>query len=255
MRKNLLTPTAFFFSVFIALTPPKACARDDKAFEKSDDHAAMIPARLIRKIKLPAGYHEGLFVEKNRIYVNNGEGGKTWVVDMASGELISQIEPAGTFSEGITGAPSGGYWVTDWDAKKLYFVKIENNKMLPESEVSMAPSHPAGVAWDGSHLYVVTWTRGLGTKYHLLKMDKAGNTIRKTAIKNIPEPTQLAWDGKDLWMSSWFNRRVYKIDAETLEIKGYFRSRIDRTSGIAWDGKYFWVTGTEADLRQIEIAH
>lgn len=228
--------------------------RDTGAFERAEDHKAMIPTKRMRTIKLPKGYHEGLLFHENTIWVNNGEEGKTWIIDLVSGKVTSEIEPVGTFSEGIAEARDGKFWLTDWDAKKLYLVRIEENKMIAESELSLAPSHPTGVVSSGSHLYVVTWTRGLaGTQYHLLKMDQTGKIIENKKIKGIPEPTQLAWDGSYLWISSWFDRRVYKVDPETYEIKGYFRSGIKKLTGIACDRKNFWITGTRADLYKIEI--
>jgi hypothetical protein len=69
----------------------------------------------------------------------------------------------------------------------------------------------------------------------------------------MQEPCQLAWDGKYLWMSSWYDRRVYKVDVERMEAIGYFCSPVERTTGIAWDGKYLWLTATHGDLYKIEI--
>jgi len=219
----------------------------------TESYEVAIPMEKIRKIELPKGYHEGLLIDDGNIWVNNGEHGATWVVDLASGEVLSEIEPVATFTEGITSAPSGKYWVSDWTEKKIYLVSIENSKMISESEISMAPARPTGIIWTGFRLYVVTWTRGVGTQYHIHEMDEEGNILRKVRINGISEPSQLAWDGSDLWLSSWFDRRVYRIDPETLQATGYFRTKIEQTTGIVWDGECFWVTGTHADLYRIKI--
>jgi len=238
-----ITNTAF------PIDPPET----DDSLKKAEEYQANIPIEVIRKVELPKGYHEGLFIEGNKMWVNNGEKGKTWIIDLSSGKVISEIEPPGTFSEGISAAPDGKFWITDWDTKKLYLTKIEENKMIPVSEKSLEPGRPTGVVWNGSNLYVITWTRGIGTKYHLLKMDKEGNILHKVRIKRIHEPSQLAWDGKNLWISSWYNQRVYKIDVNTLQIVGHFRSPVNETTGIVWDGKYMWVTGTKSDLYQVKL--
>jgi len=225
-----------------------------RAFKRAKDHRAMIPIKIIHKIGLPKGYHEGLLVEGDNVWVVNGEGGKTWVINSNSGKVISEIESVATFSEGITSAPDGKYWASDWDTKKVYLVRREGSKLVTESELSLAPSHPTGIAWNGTNLYILTWTRGArGTRYHILVADKSGNVLNKVRIKRIPEPSQITWDGKDLWISSWFDRRVYRIDIKTFEIKGYFRSRIEKVTGIAWDGKSFWMTGSKEDLYQVEF--
>ena len=238
----------------IILVLAGAVVVQERSFTTARDFKPMMRTRLVREIPLPQGYHEGLFVKGNTILVNNGEGGDTWEIDLATGEKVAEIKPVGGFSEGIARRPDGRYWLTDWDARKLYVVRIEDGVMAAESETSLAPEHPAGVAWDGSVLYVVTWRRSpIGTKYYLLKMDGNGAVLERIRIQGIREPSQLAWDGRHLWISSWFDRRVYKIDCETFEIKGYFRSRVEKTTGIAWDGAHFWLTGTEAGLRQIKV--
>lgn len=224
-----------------------------KAFTRAKEFEAMMPVEVVRRIELPEGYREGLLLRDGEIWVNNGEGGDTWVVDRDSGTVVSKIKPVGTFTEGITAFIDETYWVTDWDDRRLYRVSIENGVMIPQTEVSLSPAFPAGVVWTGTHLYVITWTRGVGTKYHLLKMDQDGTILETVLIKKIPEPSQLTWDGTDLWITSWFDRRAYRIDAETYEITGYFRSGIERLTGIAWDGECFWVTGTKADLVRIGV--
>jgi glutamine cyclotransferase len=212
-----------------------------------------IPIEVIREIELPKGYHEGLMVAGDNIWVNNGEKINTWVVSLDSEEVIGEIEPAGRFSEGITATPDGKYWLTDWNTKKIYKVVLEENRMVPEFEINMAPSRPTGIVWNGEALYFITWTRGMGTEYHLYKMDVGGNIKSKIKIKRVHEPSQIAWDGKNLWISSWYSKRVYKIDIDNMQLIGHFKSPVSDTTGIVWDGEYMWLTGTHSDLYQIRI--
>ena len=229
------------------------CFAESGPITKADSYQKNIPVKLLKKIPLPEGYHEGLFYDGSNIWVNNGEKGNTWVVDITSGEVISEIEPVGTFTEGLTKTPEGDYWLTDWDAKKVYHVEIIGNSMKPVFELSVAPAHPTGIVWNGNSLHLITWTRGMGTKYHLIQMDKEGKILRKNQIKGISEPSQLAWDGKNLWISSWYNQRVYRVDVSIFQITGYFRSPAKKTTGIVWDGEHLWVTGTKADLYMLKI--
>jgi hypothetical protein len=146
------------------------------------------------------------------------------------------------------------FFVTDWDAKKVYISKIENNNMYALSEMSVEPAHPAGAAWNGSNLFVVTWTRSLaGTRFHLLKMDTDMNILSTAEIARILEPAHLAWDGKYMWISCWYSKRIYKVDIEKLEMLGYLKSPAEKTTGIAWAGKYLWVTGTHDNLYKMEL--
>jgi glutamine cyclotransferase len=221
--------------------------------EKAKDYEAKIPVRVVKEFPLPEGYHEGLFFNNGRIWVNNGKGGRTWLVDTDSGSVVFEIKPVGTFAEGITTKGDGAFWLTDWDEKKLYRVRIKGSEMIPEYEMSLAPAHPTGVAWADEKLYMITWTKGIGTKYHLMQLDKEGNIVQKIRIKRIHEPAHLTWDGRHLWITSWYNQLVYKVDINTLRIMGSFRSPAPKTTGIAWDGECFWITGTYAGLYRVEV--
>jgi hypothetical protein len=63
----------------------------------------------------------------------------------------------------------------------------------------------------------------------------------------------MAWDGAYLWVSSWYEQKVYKIDVNNWDILSAFRSPVPKTTGIAFDGKYLWLTGTYSDLYKLEI--
>ncbi|MFQ5953007.1 MAG: hypothetical protein ACE5JK_06355, partial [Candidatus Omnitrophota bacterium] len=164
-----------------------------------------------------------------------------------------EIKSIGTFTEGITAYGDGTFWLTDWEAKKIYRVTIKEGKMSVEYEIELDPAHPAGVVWTGENLYMITWTRGMGTTYHLMQLDENERMFRKMRIKRIHEPAHLAWDGSHLWITSWYSQLVYKIDVETFKIVGSFRSPAPDATGITWDGEHFWITGTRADLYQLEV--
>lgn len=213
-----------------------------------------IPFKVVKEIKLPKGYREGLFYNDSEMWVANGKKGNIWVVDIASGGIRSQIKPAGNFTEGITKASDGEFLVTDWEGKNIYRARLEGKRLVSVGEASVAPSHPAGIVWNGKSLFVVTWKRGFGTKFYLLEMDKDMNLIRKIRVPNIQEPTHLAWDGNYLWIASWYSRRIYKVDVNRLEVAGYIPSPAAFATGVAWDGKYLWVIGTYSNLFKLEIA-
>ena len=246
-----------FLSLSILLsdcaTSPDADAHTGTvAIRRSKDFKGFLRSRVIRKIDLPRGYHEGLFLDGKDIWVANGEGGNIWVVDLETGRVKREITPVAGFTEGVA-ASNGNIVATDWYEKKLYRVTIEGDCMVAHESVSFSPAYPAGVAWDGSDLFVIAWTRGFGTRFELLRMDEGLKVLERMDIQRIQEPAHIAWDGQSLWVTSWYNQRVYRIDKKSWEITGYFRSPVPRTTGIAWDGKRFWLTGTYGDLYQIEL--
>ncbi len=216
--------------------------------KKAPGYKAMIPVEMIRSVALPDAYHEGISVSGEKLWIANGEGFRSWLIDADNGSIVEEVGTSGPFTETVVPLSDGKFWISDWGAKKIYLARKEGAKLVEEISFSTEPSHPAGITVADDALYAILWTRGLGTKYYLAKMDFKGRTVEKLKISCIPEPSQITWDGTDLWISSWFNRRVYRIDAGDYSVKGYFRTKIEMTTGIAWDGEGFWVTGTNEGL-------
>jgi glutamine cyclotransferase len=225
---------------------------EEKTLTRVPDYE-WVPFKVVRKIKLPVGYHEGLYHDGKDMWVCNGKKGKTWVVDLSTGKVKSHIESISTFTESISYGGDGTYYVSDWDDMKLYRAQLSGNKFNVLKSMGFEPSHPAGAIVAGDKLYVITWTRGIGTKFHLLELDRDGHLLSVILIKPIMEPSQLAWDGRNLWISSWYSKLVYKIDIDTWKAVGVFSSPVRDTTGLAWDGEYMWVTGTHGDLYQLQM--
>lgn len=214
-----------------------------------------IPIKVIRKVAIPKWYHEGLFIDGGSILVANGQKGNIWTIDMKSGEMLSEIESPAGFTEAVIKTDDGKYLVTDWDDMKLYEVIFAEGKTVSKNPVrDFAPSHPAGLISTRDGLLVILWTRGMGTKFEIVKLGKDFSETGRILIKDIQEPAHIAWDGKDLWITGWYNRRVYRVDPKSWEVTASFRAPFNKVTGIAWDGKYLWVTGTYADLYQIELS-
>jgi hypothetical protein len=93
-----------------------------------------ITVEVVKRIDLPRGYHEGLFYDGKNVWVANGKKGKIWVIDASTGSAGADIEPIADFTEGISVMPDGSYYVTDWDAKKLYRARLKDNKLIAETE-------------------------------------------------------------------------------------------------------------------------
>ncbi|MGB2630041.1 MAG: glutaminyl-peptide cyclotransferase [Candidatus Omnitrophota bacterium] len=243
-------------AIFLALLllPGIASSEEDRTLERAEKYESRIPAEVVKELPIPKGYHEGLYFDGSDIWLCNGENENIWVIDIKTGKVKSEIKPVGEFTEGITAAGDGTYWLTDWEDKKIYKVKMADGEMSVEYEIDLSPAHPAGVVWTGKRLYMITWTRSVvGTEYHLMQLNEKERMFRKMRIKRIHEPAHLAWDGKYLWITSWYSRMVYKVNVDTFKIIGSFHSPAKDTTGIAWDGKHFWITGTRANLYQVKV--
>ncbi|MFH1877561.1 MAG: hypothetical protein ABH883_01990 [Candidatus Omnitrophota bacterium] len=250
VRKGLLL--SLVFSIILPCAGVSASMTEIRMAENYDLN---IPVKILKKMPLPKGYHEDLYYDGKNVWVSNGRGGKTWIIDAETGKSMGEITPPGTFTEAI--APfegeEGVYWVTDWDEKRLYKTRLKNGKMIPLEMISLAPAFPTGVVSVDGNVYVIVWKRGMGTRYYLLCFDPKGNKISEARIENISEPCQMAWDGNNLWITSWYSRKIYKIDIKKNLILGEFKSPAKQTTGIAWDGEGFWITGTYDGLYKVKL--
>ena len=169
--------------IFLSLSPASASPQPE-ALHKSPSYK-IISAKTLREIPLPKSYHEGLSPDGSNIWVVNGEKGKVWVVDTVSGKISYDIEPIAGFTEAVSRKSDNLFFVTDWDEKKIYKARLDNNRLTEESSVSVSPAHPAGVLWTGERLFVIIWTRGMGTKFELLEMDGDMKLLRRISIQAI----------------------------------------------------------------------
>ncbi|MFH1846889.1 MAG: hypothetical protein ABH869_04975 [Candidatus Omnitrophota bacterium] len=258
LKKNrLINGKLLFFIVFcgfICSMPVRSISAETHFFKKVFGYNGKIPIRVVKKIDLPRGYHEGVFWDGSLIWVANGKGKKTWCIDPYKGEIVSEKKLLGSFSEAITSTGDDTLWMTDWQDKKIYHFKLNGDISDLIDVIPVDSGNPAGLVYADNKFYVIVWDRGFGAKYYLLEMDSNGGISRKIRIKGIHEPAHIAWDGRHFWITSWYNRYVYKIDPNGFKILGAFRSPADDATGIVWDGKSLWLTGTYADLYQIEIS-
>ena len=226
---------------------------DASVLKKSADYSG-INVKITKRIPIPRWYHEGLLINGDSVWVANGRDGNVWVVDSVSGKITSEISPPAGFTEAIVKTKDNKYLVTDWDDKKLYETSLKDDKLIIERTLfDFSPSHPAGLVYTNDSLLAIVWTRGLGTKFEIIKLDKEFKLLERIEIKDIQEPAHMAWDGKYLWITGWYNRRVYKVDAGSWKMVASFRAPLNKVTGIVWDEKYLWVTGTYADLYQLSV--
>lgn len=231
-----------------------ASAEENTDISKEEFNKKQINTEVIKKIPLPKGYHEGIFLYDEKVFVCNGRGLGTYIINPEKEKVTGKLEPFGSFTEGIAPGLDGKFWLTDWEEKKLYKVRIEEKNIIAQFEISLAPNYPAGVIQVGKTVYVILWSRGIiGTKYYIVRLDEKGAILRKQRIAGISEPAHLAWDGEYLWITSWYSQEVFQMDIDTLKIVRKFKSPVKKTTGIAWDGTHFWITGTSADLYQIKL--
>ncbi len=246
-KRNIYNMNKFcIFLLMLLLTASVSFSQEGK------NKIMKISSEIIEEIELPKGYHEGIFLENNKMFINNGEGIDTWIIDIITGEQTGAIKPISTFTEGIY-KKGDKYIVSDWDSKKVYEVEIKDGKMEEIKSVSFKPYRPTGLIGIGELTYVITWERGMGTKYFLNVLDENFELIEKVKLNDISEPSQICWDGEHFLISSWYSKRVYLVAPGTYRTIAYFKAPAKDTTGVFFDGEYYWVTGTYSNLYKMRI--
>lgn len=99
---------------------------------------------------------------------------------------------------------------------------------------------PAGMAWDGQHLWLNDYASGTLFKLDIERSKAAKSILSAGVISG------LTWDGRSLWQTrldeSWLQRlNPAKNDIDqTVQIAGY-----NRLSDLSWDGELLWVLSQE----------
>ncbi len=244
------------FIVFVSLYSvfSSSVLAETTTLKKSEDYRNL-DIKVVQKVNIPRWYHEGLYFDNGVIWVANGEKGNIWAIDPKTGKTLEEVCPYGEFTESISKDTDGSWLVTDWEDAKLYRSQMENSTLTHNTVLfDFSPVRPAGLVRLDDRYFVITWTRGLGTKFGILILDKEFKQAGSVVIKFIEEPAHMAWDGKDLWITSWYSRKVYRVNPNNWEVTGFFRTPFGKATGIAWDGKDLWVTGTYAGLYRIEVS-
>ena len=88
INKKLTAFLAFLAFLFIF---PNYAFSEDKTIERAKEYRTKIPVKVIKKVPLPRGYHEGLFFDGENIWYLPFEG--------ENGFIIYQCNPDGEIPE------------------------------------------------------------------------------------------------------------------------------------------------------------
>jgi len=106
---------------------------------------------------------------------------------------------------------------------------------------SPGPS-PAGLAWDGSHLWVAD--DDTDTFY---KLDPSDGRVLSSCASPGSEPRGLVWDGNHLWHQDNVTRKIYKLDRAAGTVVSAVDAPVKQAGartpefgGMAWDGRHVW---------------
>jgi hypothetical protein len=154
-------------------------------------------------------------------------------------QLDSLIEAAVIDAPARRGAgiaiAEGCLWQADYQSKQLLCLDLDSLEL-----VRCMSSHgtPAGLAWDGKHLWQSVFGAGVA-----VGLDIHSGLIRQRAV--LPEDhglvhlAGLAWDGESLWCASQNDGLIYAVDVSQEQVIQTLRATAP-LGGLAWDGQHLW---------------
>ena len=99
---------------------------------------------------------------------------------------------------------------------------------------------PAGLAWDGSHLWLSD-----PNNLQINRIDPLSMSVVASFSAPGTDPRGLAWDGNSLWCVDGASDLVYQLDTAGNVIESWTVPGSD-PFGITFDGEYFWVSDNDA---------
>ena len=113
-------------------------------------------------------------------------------------------------------------------------------------DVGNEDAQPKGIAWDGTHFWIVgTMTR------EVYKYTAAGiyTGTHFDVYAQDTTPIGIVWDGTNFWVVGLQTKEVYKYTDAGVYTGIHFDVGTEETypTGIAWDGTNFWVVGYMTD--------
>ena len=169
----------------------------------------------------------------------HGAGDRMWRHYTTAGSLVGSFDPPrGPNSPVQYGAEFDGkcYWGSDlWQQKYVYRFTTQG------STISSFPApNPSGIAWDGSHLWIISRSSG-GT---VRQYTAAGSVMGSFSVAAITNGYDMAWDGKYLWCANRPSTGPYYIFRFTTQgsVLASFAAPGTFTTGCGCDGRYLWLS-------------
>jgi transglutaminase-like putative cysteine protease len=112
-----------------------------------------------------------------------------------------------------------------------------------DHKIPLEISHPTGIAWTGSALWVAD--RKADLFYEIDPV--SGRTLREIESPGW-FPSGLAWDGSLLWSTDPGSGAIYATDPETGQTVKTLESPTPGPTGIAWNGANLWICDNSTDM-------
>ncbi len=109
---------------------------------------------------------------------------------------------------------------------------VENVMVLPGQEI-------AGMAWDGSRLWIVDSKKSV--LYSQQGLSESGAIWSHHELpKEIRWPAGIEWDGQSFWLADGATMTIYRLSQGNFEILSRWEYPGTIPADLAWDGRLLW---------------
>lgn len=151
--------------------------------------------------------------------------GAIYQLDASNGEVLKTLTAPSVQPWGMT-HDGENLWITDFAEKRTYKIDTESGEELFSFDNPAQDAGAKGLAWDGSHLYIMGW--GDQTIYRVTTQGELLSTI----VLQGDGGGGLTWDGNSFWVPAGKKLVQYSAEGQQLrEIYGGSEGNWD----LAWD--------------------
>lgn len=186
------------------------------------------------------------------LYVASEDTGRAIVQDVASGRVLASL-PVGGEPEGVGIRPDGAVvYVTSEEDHRVTVIDTATQRVIKTFDVG---ARPRAVAFtpDGRRAFVTGETDGTVTAIDAVE-HKVIEHVTLPGDGQRPMGVVVSPDGRSVYIATGRGKRVYALDADTLEVRGWL-SVGERPWGIAIspDGRWlFTANGPSDDVSVID---
>jgi hypothetical protein len=176
-------------------------------------------------------------------------GDRMWRHYTTTGSLVGSFDPPrGPYSPVQYGAEFDGtyYWGSD-----LFQQKYVYRFTTQGSTISSFPApDPSGIAWDGSHLWIMSLYGGTVRQY-----TTEGSVVKSFNVAPINAGYDMAWDGTYLWCANRPTAGPYYVFSFTTDgsVVASFASPGTFTTGCGCDGRYLWLSDNSGSKHVYQV--
>jgi len=202
----------------------------------------------------------GIAFDGLHIWVANSGSNEVSKINITTNTVVATV-PVNVDPRGI--AFDGSHiWVANRGSNTVSKIDVMTNDVvatvslgpfpsIPPDPPGLVTAEPAGVAFDGSHIWVTNSNADTVSKIDIITNTEVDTVFVRGLDRRWPE--RVAFDGSHIWVVNSGHTTISKIDIMTNTVEGTFGVGAS-PQGIAFDGSHIWISNSNIDkVSKIDI--